>query len=138
MPDDAQFPPEHPIETAFGAQLRIRYLFHQVEQRHGIEAARKFFREAAPSLRQEKLWRGYEILARLDRMKPKPMPWKLAGDMIAETGHDRHGPDGEDRQATQYRYILRLMQKRDKAMKTGKWNGPGAPIAGGYVIITTR
>jgi hypothetical protein len=121
MPDEpVHFPPEHPIETAFGAHLRIRYLLHQIEQRHGIETARKLFREAMPSPRQEQLWRGYKILARLDRM-PEPGPWKLAGDLIAEAGQDRYGPDGEDRQDTQYRYIHRLMQKRDKAMKAGKW-----------------
>jgi hypothetical protein len=139
MADDVvYFPPEYPIETPFGLQIRIRHLFHQGEQLHGLAAARKYFREAVPSPRQEKLWREYAILARLDRMEPKPMAWTLAGFMLEEAGLDRYGPNDEDRQNSQYRYIRRLEEKRDKALKAGRWHGPGAPIAGGYVIITVR
>jgi hypothetical protein len=70
----------HPIDTVFGATLRVWHLFAEIEKHHGKKAARGMFRDAGGKMSNERArqWRNWQLLDRLDQMKHKPAPHKLA------------------------------------------------------------
>jgi hypothetical protein len=99
-----------PISDPTGAWFRAALLFDEIEQHLGEEVVRKIFKSLT-SKRGAQQKRARKLLQRLDSMKPKPAPFKLAR-MIAE---EKYGADVNDQQiASAHKQIKRLVDKYKK------------------------
>jgi hypothetical protein len=134
MTEDTAVVFSHPVDTVFGAMLRVHHLFAEIEKHHGKKAARAIFKDAGGPMSPERArqWRNWQLLDRLDQMKPKPVPYKLARDLALE----KWGKDATaQRIETIDKHIRELVKKRNNGLKDGTWQGPGAPGPGAIVRI---
>lgn len=124
----------HSLDTEFGLNLRLRYLFAEAEKRLGEKITQAAFRKFGKPLgaRRKAELDGWLLLDRYDTM-PEPNVDALAR-VIADENPDQD-VDVIDRKINRWR------EQRKRMLKAGTWRGPGAPppvITQAAMIITTR
>jgi hypothetical protein len=99
-----------PLSDPAGARFQVDLLFYDLAEAVGEEEARKYFREGATKRRAQQ-FRNSKLLQRLDSMKPRPTPYRLAR-AIAK---GKYGEDATPQQIASIRQqIVRLRDKRKK------------------------
>ncbi len=119
----------NPVASEAGAVMRVMLLFQEIEEAHGTERARGFFKRwaAPPGKNEINRLKGWRILERLDRMRPRNKS-QLAREIVAENLAlplgEQLTPRPRPSYATVYDFIRTLERERTAAMALGTWDGP--------------
>lgn len=122
----------NPVTSKSGAAFRVSFLFEEIAEAHGIEAAREMFETWAKPPTQSDINRlkGWRLIERYDTME--------VGNVraLSRQIHDENSKLGADEQLTpRFRptretieaYLRELLRDRRKAARDGTWTGPLPP-----------
>jgi hypothetical protein len=119
----------HDMTTLGGAQIEARKLFMWIEDFHGIDQAKKIFRELGEPLSKSRIneLKNWALLSRYDEME-KPNVAELARQIVEE-----NASLSEERQLTpRYRpslptvdkHLRNLLRERQEGLEAETWQGP--------------
>jgi hypothetical protein len=135
---DGLFDDLPPIETPYGARMRVRVLYEALANQFGKKEASQILEEygAPQTPAQANLEKNWKLLQRYDDMK-EPNVSKLAHVLVSENiemakgkvpASHRHGPRGSTNVESMRRHIERWIGRREEGRQAGTWRGPGARV----------
>ncbi|MCA1514543.1 hypothetical protein N2605_16305 [Bradyrhizobium yuanmingense] len=119
----------NPTTTKTGAAMRVSFLFHEIEEAHGLDVARAMFEKWAKPTTQNELnkLKGWRLIERYDDML-EPNVRELARQIEAENAKlpddEQLTPRRKPSRETIEAYIRELLRERRKAIEAGTWDGP--------------
>jgi hypothetical protein len=119
----------NPITTKTGAAMRVMFLFHEIEEAHGTDEARRMFENWAkpPTANEINKLKGWRLIERYDAMKDKNVR-ELARQIEAQNASlpddEQLTPRRKPSRETIEAYLRELLRQRRDEMTSGTWDGP--------------
>jgi hypothetical protein len=120
---------QNPITTKMGAIARVSDLFQQIEEIHGLDAAREIFENVSTPVAQNKFnqWKGWRLIAMYDQMAQpnvRALSREIERENAARSIEEQLTPRFRPSRETIESYLRELLRERRKSIQAGSWAGP--------------